>query len=74
VDERHRPNWILGPTLPWRGAQTLNADWKSGEVGSSPLRVPGESIPCPLGSGKFETPCFRMQAAKLAIALACSAC
>jgi hypothetical protein len=73
VAEPHGPNWILGPTVPWRGVQTLKADWNSVELGSSPLMLAGENIPCPLGSGKLGTPCLRMHAAKLAIACACSA-
>ena len=46
--------------------QTLRADWNAGELGSMPIPEWIVITPWPFGSGKFGTPCLRMQAENFA--------
>jgi hypothetical protein len=46
--------------------QALRADWNVGELGSIPIPEPNRMTPWPFGSGKFFTPCLRIQAENFA--------
>ena len=73
ADECHAPNWSLGPLSLERGAD-LERRLEEGRGRIESFDAFRRERSLPVRIRKPGTPCFRMHAAKLAIASACSAC